>query len=135
MITAVTQVYGQFMNAKTAFDQLFTVLDTHSTLVEKPNAVMPENFQRVLNSKMFHSLTLIHRRFKTSILKSKHTGQWRSSDGAAAADQLANLMIRFYDPSSGAILLDGHDLRDLPLRKYRDLFGVVLQDPFLLIQQ
>lgn len=132
MITAVTQVYGQFMNAKTAFDQLFTVLDTHSTLVEKPNAVMPENFQPRLEFKnvsftyadtpALQNVNLEIPAYRTMALVG------RSGSGKST---LANLMIRFYDPSSGAILLDGHDLRDLPLRKYRDLFGVVLQDPFL----
>ena len=44
---------------------------------------------------------------------------------------ITNMLMRFYDPSSGAILLDGKDIRELPLREYRMLFGVVLQDPYL----
>jgi ABC-type multidrug transport system fused ATPase/permease subunit len=44
---------------------------------------------------------------------------------------LANLLLRFYDPDSGAIRFDGVDLRDLPLRPYRAHWGVVLQDPYL----
>lgn len=40
-------------------------------------------------------------------------------------------MMRFYDPSGGAVLLDGTDIRKLPLHDYRALFGVVLQDPYL----
>ena len=44
---------------------------------------------------------------------------------------LAKLIGRFYDPDSGAIRVDGVDLRDVELRSYRRQLGVVLQDPFL----
>ena len=43
----------------------------------------------------------------------------------------AKLVGRFYDPDSGAIRVDGRDLRELELRSYRRQLGVVLQDPFL----
>jgi ATP-binding cassette subfamily B protein len=43
----------------------------------------------------------------------------------------AKLVGRFYDPDSGAVRVDGHDLRELELRAYRRQLGVVLQDPFL----
>jgi ATP-binding cassette subfamily B protein len=39
--------------------------------------------------------------------------------------------MRFYDPNTGAVRLDGKDIRELPLREYRSLFGVVLQEAFL----
>jgi len=44
---------------------------------------------------------------------------------------LARLIGRFYDPDSGAVRVDGHDLRTVKLRSYRRQLGVVLQDPFL----
>jgi ATP-binding cassette, subfamily B, bacterial len=44
---------------------------------------------------------------------------------------LCNLVARFYDPSSGAIRLDGTDLRDLTVDSYRGLLGMVEQDVFL----
>jgi len=40
-------------------------------------------------------------------------------------------LLRFYDPSSGAVLLDGHDLRDLKLRWLRQHVSVVLQDAII----
>ncbi len=42
-----------------------------------------------------------------------------------------NLLTRFYDVSSGSILLDGHDLRDYRMEDLRKAFGVVLQDTAL----
>jgi ATP-binding cassette subfamily B protein len=44
---------------------------------------------------------------------------------------LASLLMRFHDPASGRILLDGVDLRDLRLRDLREQFSLVPQDPVL----
>lgn len=44
---------------------------------------------------------------------------------------LLNLLIRFYDPDSGQILLDDVDLRDYRLTDLRDQFAIVLQEPIL----
>ena len=45
---------------------------------------------------------------------------------------LASLLLRFYDPTIGAVLLDGNDLRDLPLAWLRGQVSVVLQDALLV---
>src|SRR5213594_5113871 len=44
---------------------------------------------------------------------------------------LANLLVRFFDPTEGAITLDGTDLRDYKIADLRNQFGVVLQDTLL----
>jgi ATP-binding cassette subfamily B protein/subfamily B ATP-binding cassette protein MsbA len=44
---------------------------------------------------------------------------------------LSNLVARFYDPTAGAILLDGSDLRDISVESLRRLLGIVEQDVFL----
>jgi ATP-binding cassette subfamily B protein len=44
---------------------------------------------------------------------------------------LCNLVGRFYDPTSGRILLDGRDLTDIEVDSYRNLIGIVEQDVFL----
>jgi ATP-binding cassette subfamily B protein len=49
----------------------------------------------------------------------------------AGKSTLVNLLTRFYDPSSGKILLDGVDLRDYKLTDLRDQFAIVLQDTVL----
>ena len=45
---------------------------------------------------------------------------------------LINLLMRFYDLDGGRITVDGTDIRDIPLDEYRKLFGMVLQESFLL---
>jgi ATP-binding cassette subfamily B protein len=49
----------------------------------------------------------------------------------AGKSTLISLLTRFYDPTSGAILLDGVDLRGYRLRDLRDQFGIVMQEPIL----
>ena len=52
-----------------------------------------------------------------------HTGAGKTT--------IVNLLMRFYDPQRGRILLNGHDLRDLPLDDTRALIGYVQQEIFL----
>ncbi len=49
----------------------------------------------------------------------------------AGKSTLAKLVTRFYDPTAGRILVDGHDLRDVTLHSLRRQLGVVPQEPFL----
>ncbi len=49
----------------------------------------------------------------------------------AGKTTLTNLVARFYDPTSGAVELDGLDLRDIDVESYRRLLGIVEQDVFL----
>jgi len=52
-----------------------------------------------------------------------HTGAGKTT--------ITGLMMRFYDIQRGSILVDGVDVREQDLKKLRQRFGVVLQDPFL----
>jgi ATP-binding cassette subfamily B protein/subfamily B ATP-binding cassette protein MsbA len=49
----------------------------------------------------------------------------------AGKTTVCNLVARFYDPTEGRILLDGHDLREIDVESYRTLIGIVEQDVFL----
>ena len=49
----------------------------------------------------------------------------------AGKSTIVNLLLRFYDPQRGRILLDGVDIRDLPLETLRSSMGLVLQDVYL----
>jgi ABC-type multidrug transport system fused ATPase/permease subunit len=49
----------------------------------------------------------------------------------AGKSTIINLLARFYDPSEGRILIDGRDIREIPLSSLRSLMSIVLQDSFL----
>ncbi len=62
-----------------------------------------------------------------------HPGQKVAIVGPTGAGKttMVKLLMRFYDVNSGAIRVDGHDLRDYTRRDLRQLFGMVLQDTWL----
>lgn len=45
---------------------------------------------------------------------------------------LVNLLLRFYDPDTGTVFLDGRDIRTIPLEELRPKFGVVFQNEFIM---
>jgi ATP-binding cassette subfamily B protein len=62
-----------------------------------------------------------------------HPGEMIGLVGPSGAGKstLIQLLVRFYDPTNGRILIDGHDLRSLDIGSYRTQVGMVLQEPFL----
>jgi subfamily B ATP-binding cassette protein MsbA len=52
------------------------------------------------------------------------------SSGAGKSTMLS-LLLRFYDPTAGSILVDGHDIRKLTQKSLRENIGIVTQDTFL----
>ena len=52
-----------------------------------------------------------------------HTGSGKST--------IINLLSRFYDPSRGSVVIDGHDIREVTVQSLRSQIGVVLQDTFI----
>ncbi len=49
----------------------------------------------------------------------------------AGKSTMAKLVTRFYDPTSGSVTIDGHDLKDVTFQSLRSQLGVVPQEPFL----
>jgi ATP-binding cassette subfamily B protein/subfamily B ATP-binding cassette protein MsbA len=62
-----------------------------------------------------------------------HPGEVVAIVGPSGAGKttLVNLLLRFFDPQQGRVLLDGHDLRAIRLRSLRRQVAMVLQEPFI----
>jgi ABC-type multidrug transport system fused ATPase/permease subunit len=128
----LSDVYGMMQSAAAAMVKISSVLDAERDIEDVPGAVaMPPIDGR---------LTLDHVRFAYGDNEVLHGVSAEVGAGGCLAlvgqsgggkSTLAKLIARFYDPSSGAIRVDGTDVRDVQLRTYRRQLGVVLQDPFL----
>ena len=133
IVSTLANIYGDISSTRAGLDQLFTILDTPSDTPEKPDAQMPE---KIIGNIEFRNITFGYEPRKMVLQNMNLTvpsGQVVALVGPSGGGKttISNLMLRFYDPSGGQLLLDGTDIRQLPIRPYRSLYGVVLQDPFL----
>jgi ABC-type multidrug transport system fused ATPase/permease subunit len=117
------------VNLKSAFG----LLDTVPEIVEAPNA---REIERVKGDIEFRKVSFEYRgrldTLKDISFKVK-PGQLVAVVGPTGAGKttLISLLPRFYDPKSGSILLDGHEIRSLSLDSLRQQFSLVLQEPLL----
>jgi len=128
----LSELYGQVQAASAAMTKISTVLDAEHDITDKPGA--PEigriaghlELDRVVfaygDEPVIHGISI-------DIPEGGCIALVGESGGGKSTT--AKLIARFYDPSEGAVRIDGTDLRDVQLRSIRRQLGVVLQDPFL----
>jgi ATP-binding cassette subfamily B protein len=114
-------------------ERAFALLDEFPEVAERPDA---RPLSRARGHFRFDRLAFeyehgrpILRNVNLDILPGTRVGI-RGQTGAGKST-LASLLMRFYDVTSGAILLDGLDIREYRVRELRDQFALVLQDPIL----
>src|SRR5690606_36014091 len=120
-------------NALAAIDRIFEYFDTQPHVIESPKPVRLAGcrgrieFERVRFSYDAGAPVLDDISFTID------AGQTVAFVGPSGAGKstLANLVPRFYDPTGGRILIDGHDLRDLELASLRRHIGIVNQETIL----
>ncbi|HEY2326651.1 MAG TPA: ABC transporter ATP-binding protein [Gaiellaceae bacterium] len=127
----LSDLYGQVQSAGAAMEKIASVLDEEAEIHDLPKAQKVEiqgdlEFDNVTfaygRDPVLHSINL-HVPVGGCLALVGESGGGKSTS--------AKIVGRFYDPDSGAVRVDGHDLRSLELRSYRRQLGVVLQDPFL----
>ena len=127
----LSDLYGQVQSAGAAMEKITSVLDTEPEIHDADGARRLEIGGHV---------ELDHVTFSYGREPVLHAIEIDVPAGSCLAlvgesgggkSTTAKLVGRFYDPDSGVIRVDGHDLRELELRAYRRQLGVVLQDPFL----
>lgn len=118
-----------FQESKFGVDRLAQILREEPTVKEKPNAVALPHFSGAIQFRavnfsygsqpVLHDLNLhIPRGFKLGI----------AGENGSGKSTLVNLLLRFYDPTSGAIEINGHDLREVSTRDLRRLIALVSQE-------
>ncbi len=119
--------------AVAAMDRVFQTLDTRPDVEDKPNAVPLRTIEREI---VFDNVTFWYVEGKPAVkdvtLRVRH-GQIIAIVGHSGAGKttLMNLLMRFYDPQQGRILIDGLDLRDIKLESLRRHVSMVAQENVL----
>ncbi len=135
--TPINQLHSlnhMLQHALASSERLFEVLDSEPEVLEQDNPLLPETnvkgaiefdrvkFAYVPNRTVLHEVT-----FKIEpgeqIALVGHTGSGKST--------VVKLLMRFFDPESGQILIDGKNTKSLSLVYLREQIGLVSQDPFL----
>jgi ATP-binding cassette subfamily B protein len=137
-IQQLSQLYATYQSGMAALEKIFQLLDVQPDLVDSADA---EELPRVRGEVVFDDVSFAYRRRGTErpALALEHVdlhiapGETVALVGATGAGKstMAKLAARFYDPTSGRVLIDGHDLRDVASASLRSQMGIVPQEAFL----
>ena len=132
-IQSLSQLYTTYQAGMAALDKIFELLDEEPDVADKPGAL---ELPRVRGEIRFDDVTFSYGGDALALDRVSldvPPGQTLALVGATGAGKstLAKLVARFYDPDSGGVLIDGHDLRDVTERSLRSQLGIVPQESFL----
>ncbi|GBE73621.1 ABC-transporter ATP-binding protein [Microcystis aeruginosa NIES-87] len=132
-IAHITSNYNQFKQGQASMDRIFELLAILPTITEKPNAIELPPHSKEVEYCQVNFYYNEDRQVLKNISFTAHAGEMIALVGASGAGKttLVNLLLRFYDPTSGKILIDGVDIRDVTLKSLRRQIGVVLQENIL----
>jgi ATP-binding cassette subfamily B protein/subfamily B ATP-binding cassette protein MsbA len=132
-VSAIVRSYGELQQALAAMERVFDLLRRPMDKPDPPEAVVApqpvETFE-------FENVSFSYREDQTvlqSFALRVQGGMTVALVGPSGSGKttVTNLVARFYDPNEGAVRLNGVDLRQIKLRSYRRLLGLVQQDVFL----
>ena len=132
-VQQLSQLYNTFLAAVAALDKIIDVMDEEPEVRNRSGAIeLPPVDGRVVfddvrfgygsRPDVLHGIDL-DVPTGTTVALVGHTGAGKST--------IAKLLARFYDPRSGAITIDGYDLRDVTQESLRRQLGIVPQEGFL----
>jgi len=132
-IRRLTDIDNIIQQAAAAGDRIFELLDQAPDIQDSEQAVALQN---VRGEVKFEEVRFTYGNGEEVL----HDVDFQVQPGEVVAlvgpsgagkTSIANLLCRFYDPTHGRVLLDGHDLRDVRIDSLRRHVAVVLQDTFL----
>lgn len=132
-MNVISRLIGQFQNGVVALERIFFIIDSRPEVKNKPDPVKKESFH---DSIEFQDLSFSYDK-EEYVLKNINLrinkGESFAIVGKSGCGKstLMDLLIRFYDPDEGRILIDGIDIRDIELKSLRKLFGIVNQEVLL----
>ncbi|MCS7065041.1 MAG: ABC transporter transmembrane domain-containing protein, partial [Fimbriimonadales bacterium] len=132
-LSIITNIMDWASRTVTAAERVFELLDTEPEVRDLPDA---KSLPTVEGEIIFEEVTFgyeKHHPVLHDINLHIRPGEMIGLVGPSGAGKstLINLVCRFYDPTRGRILIDGHDLREVRMQDLRRHIGVVLQDTFL----
>jgi len=129
----LSRLYGVNLQALAAIVRVFNVLDREPTIKDRPGAIKLVGFKGRIELKdinfSYSDGPGVLKNINVSLTKGKILAIVGLS--GAGKSTLVNLLPRFYDPNSGAVLVDGKDIRDFNISSIREQIGIVSQETIL----
>jgi ABC-type multidrug transport system fused ATPase/permease subunit len=133
-ITQLSQLYTTYQSGMAALDKIFELLDEQPDMLERPNApALPPIRGELRFDHVSFGYGGDGRLALDDIDLTIAPGETVALVGATGAGKstFAKLVARFYDPTLGRVLIDGHDVRDVSYVSLRSQLGIVPQEAFL----
>lgn len=133
-IKTLSKIHMILQRSVSASREVFKILDSEPTVQDKPDAIAVESATGQLD---FQNVSFRYARGSPFAVKNLkitiEPGKSYALVGASGAGKstVLSLILRLYDPTSGAVKLDGRDLRDITQKSLREQIGLVTQDTFL----
>ncbi len=137
-IQQLSQLYTTYQSGMAALEKIYQLLDVTPDIADRPDAL---RLGRIRGEIDFQGVSFAYRQrgAEEEVLALDQIdlhvppGQTVALVGATGAGKstMAKLVARFYDPTAGRVLVDGHDLRDVASASLRSQMGIVPQEAFL----
>ena len=131
--SALAGVQVQIVSALAVFERIFEYLDMEPEGAEKPDALELRQVRGEIAFDDVHFAYTPERTALGGVSFRIAPGQMAAFVGPSGAGKttITQLVPRFYDPQSGTIRVDGHDVRDVTLASLRENIGIVTQETYL----
>ncbi|MCU9600414.1 ABC transporter ATP-binding protein/permease [Caldibacillus kokeshiiformis] len=132
-ISRLGQLYNQLLMAMASSERIFEYLDETPLVAENKNPIVLKHINGHIQFKDVYFSYDDKRTALNGINLNIQPGQTIALVGHTGSGKttIANLISRFYDVTSGAVLIDGHDVRDVSLKSLRSSISIVLQETFI----
>ncbi|PYK86096.1 MAG: hypothetical protein DMF47_07810 [Verrucomicrobia bacterium] len=133
-IKTLSKIHIVMQQSVSASREIFNILDSEPSVQDAPSAItLPSSEGRI----DFENVTFRYATGSSDAVKDINlrieSGKNYALVGASGAGKstVLSLILRLYDPTSGAVRIDGRDLRTLTQKSLREQIGLVTQDTFL----
>lgn len=132
-INEIASLWAQIQSSIAAAERVFEIMDTNVEVDEGIIDIDNDLVEGNLEFRDIHFSYVPGEEVLKGFNLSVKPGQKIAIVGATGSGKttVVNLLMRFYDPNSGEILLDGVNINDIPKQKLRENIAIVLQDAVL----
>jgi len=132
-VQGLTNVYQTLRKAAVSLDTIYSILDARDALGDAPDARVLDEVRGEVTFDAVSFGYSAERTILNRVSLHAHPGEMIALVGPSGGGKstMMALLQRLYDPQSGSIRVDGHDIRSIRQRNLRSHIGVVLQDALL----